>query len=141
MTSTGVTSSNDAVIMEAAVLSILVSFPQMMDSVGARLRAAHFSDQRCRQLFMAINSRIAAGASDLDTLTLHDDVRDYMSLSEAHEILTSHDHTARGITTMVDRLVERHKERELRRLSIRFAELAGSPTAHREAETAKAHRG
>lgn len=113
---------------ETSVLSVLMNFPAAIDEVVDRLLPKHFIDQHCRLLFVAIRRRLSVGAVDLDVVSLHEDVRESMTLMDVNAIYQTHNHTSRGIKAMVDVLIDRYKARSLHQLSQKIAELAYSST-------------
>lgn len=108
---------------EAAVLSILIAFPDAYDGVGENLQPGLFTVPEYRTMFVAIRREIAAGKS-CDVVTLTDSLGGRMTLQQVHAVATSHDHSARGIKSMVDLLVERFKSRELHRIAQKLSEAA-----------------
>ncbi len=108
---------------EAAVLSILIAFPDAYDGVGENLQPGLFTVPDYRTMFLAIRREIAAGKS-CDVVTLTDSLGGRMTLQQVHAVATSHDHSARGIKSMVDLLVERFKSRELHRIAQKLSEAA-----------------
>ncbi len=108
---------------EAAVLSILIAFPDAYDGVGENLQPGLFTVPDYRTMFVAIRREIAAGKS-CDVVTLTDSLGGRMTLQQVHAVATSHDHSARGIKSMVDLLVERFKSRELHRIAQKLSEAA-----------------
>lgn len=108
---------------EAAVLSILIAFPDAYDGVGESLQPGLFTVPDYRTMFVAIRREIAAGKS-CDVVTLTDSLGGRMTLQQVHAVATSHDHSARGIKSMVDLLVERFKSRELHRIAQKLSEAA-----------------
>lgn len=108
---------------EAAVLSILVAYPDAFDAVGDALKPALFTVPDYRLMFVAIRRDIAAGKAS-DVVTLADALAGRLTLSQVHAVITSHDHSARGLKGMVELLVERHKSRELHRIATRLSEAA-----------------
>lgn len=108
---------------EAAVLSILIAFPDAYDGVGENLQPGLFTVPDYRTMFVAIRREIAAGKS-CDVVTLTDALGGRMTLQQVHAVATSHDHSARGIKSMVDLLVERFKSRELHRIAQKLSEAA-----------------
>lgn len=108
---------------EAAVLSILIAFPDAYDGVGENLQPGLFTVPDYRTMFVAIRREIAAGKS-CDVVTLTESLGGRMTLQQVHAVATSHDHSARGIKAMVDLLVERFKSRELHRIAQKLSEAA-----------------
>lgn len=108
---------------EAGVLSILISYPDSLDAVVERLDACHFADQMHRVLFVEVRKQINAGKG-MDVLTLGDALEDRVALADIHEIAQFHSESARGLSRMVDALIERYKSRRLYELSHKLQELA-----------------
>lgn len=113
-------SSPDA---EAHVLSIIATWPDAFDSVGEMLRPELFTVQAHRALFVQIRRAIAAG-KEPEMVSLVEAMDGRYSLQEVHAILTAHDHSARGIKSLVELLVERFKSRELHRIAAKLSEAA-----------------
>lgn len=113
---------------EAAVLSMLVGFPDAYDSVSEQLAPALFSVALYRLIFVELRRDIAAGKVP-NIIGIHERMADKVSLPDLHAILTSHDFSARSIRSMTELLVERFKGRELFRIANRLSEAAYDTTA------------
>lgn len=108
---------------EAAVLSVLMTFPDAFDSVAESLHPALFTDQNLRTMFMVVRSQIAS-AKHPDVVTVAEALNGRMTIQDVHAISIHHSHSARGIRGLVDLLVERHKSRELHRIATKLSEAA-----------------
>ena len=108
---------------EVAVLSILIGFPAVFDEVSDKLKAVFFSDNLNRILFVELERQITS-CKPFDVVTLADSLQGKATLAELHAIAQSHDHSARGITRMVQSLSDRYKSLQLHALSQRMASLA-----------------
>lgn len=108
---------------ETAVLSILMSWPDAYDSVADTLQPSLFTAANNRALFAVIRREIVA-AKHPDLVTVTEGMNGRMTIQEVHAVASSHDHSAKGIKGMVDLLVERHKSRELHRISLKLSEAA-----------------
>lgn len=108
---------------EAGVLSILIAYPDAFDAVVDRLEPCHFADQMHRVLFVELRKQINAGKG-VDVLTLADALEGRIALADINEIAQFHDYSARGLSGMVDALVDRFKVRRLYELSHKLQELA-----------------
>lgn len=110
-------------IAEAAVISVLMAYPDAYDAVAESLQPALFTDANLRALFAVVRREIAA-AKHPDLVTVTEALKGRMTIQEVHAIASAHDHSARGIKGMVDLLVERHKSRELHRIAAKLSEAA-----------------
>lgn len=108
---------------ESGVLSILLNFPDSFDDVSARLEPAHFSTGWYRLVYAELCRQMSAGKG-CDFLTISESLGESASFDDMHALSQSHDHSARGITKMVDIVIDRYKSRELHRLSGTLATLA-----------------
>ena len=108
---------------EAGVLSILITYPDSFDSVAERLDACHFADQMHRVLFVEIRKQINSG-SGMDVLTLGDALEGRVALADINDIAQFHSESTRGLSRMVDALIERYKSLRLYQLSHTMQELA-----------------
>jgi len=127
---------------EAAILSILASFPQAFDDVADRLPVEAFADDAHRAIYGELRRQAADGRA-------YDAVSIAHALSESHPVadvlavLASHDHSARSLARYVQSVVDAHLGRQLHAASYRLAELAfdAAPIADRidlaQAEIAK----
>lgn len=114
----------DTAQIEAAVLSIVMAFPDAYDAVADRLEPCHFAVAMHRQVFVELRRQISSGKGcDLVTVA-HALGEDRYTLVELHAVLTCHDHSPRALGRMVDVLIDRHKGRELHRLSVKLSESA-----------------
>lgn len=118
--------------VEHAVLSILVSFPDMLDQYGDRLSVDCFTVTENKLIFSTAVKQITAGKG-CDVVSLMADLAGRVDPAYLHETVTSHDHSARGIAAHVDKLAELHQARSLHATSFKLAELAYSnaPIAER----------
>ncbi|MDR2333720.1 MAG: AAA family ATPase [Burkholderiaceae bacterium] len=108
---------------EAAVLSILVSFPDVLDSVGDRLHAECFTVAENRLMYTTIVAQISAGRG-CDVVSLMQALQGQVEPQYIHAVTTSHDYGARGLKAHVDTLVDLHQARALYGASFKLAELA-----------------
>lgn len=112
---------------EAAVLSILLNFPQAFDDISDKLKPEHFSQDWHRLVYAELCRQMVSGKG-VDFLTVHEALGTSVSLVDMHALSTSHDHSARAISKMVDIVVDRYKSRQLHRLSGTLATLAFETT-------------
>ena len=112
---------------EAAVLSVLISFPSVFDDVSDRIKPAFFSDDLYRAIFVEVCRQMAAGKG-CDVVTLAESLTGIATIQEIHKIVSSHDHGHRAIVRMVDTLSDRYKSRQLHALSGKLATLAFETT-------------
>ena len=112
---------------EAAVLSVLITFPAVFDDVSDRIKPAFFSDELYRAIFSEVCRQMAAGKG-CDVVTLAESLTGIATIQEIHQIASSHDHGHRAIGRMVDTLSDRYKSRQLHALSGKLATLAFETT-------------
>lgn len=112
---------------EAAVLSVLITFPAVFDDVSDRIKPAFFSDELYRAIFVEVCRQMAAGKG-CDVVTLAESLTGIATIQEIHQIASSHDHGHRAIGRMVDTLSDRYKSRQLHALSGKLATLAFETT-------------
>lgn len=118
-------SSSRAHAIEAAVLSILATWPEALDSVAHRLKPAHFAVPLHRRIFAEL-VRASSRPDGIDVLTMAEALQE--PPQRIHEVLTCHDHTSRGLGALVDWLIERYLQRELARLASTLAKAAFDPS-------------
>lgn len=118
--------------VEAAVLSIIVSFPDMLDQYGDRLTADCFTVTENKLIFTAALKQISAGKG-CDVVSLIGELGGRVDPIYIHETVTSHDYSARGIAAHVEKLADLYQARSLHATSFKLAELAYSnaPIAER----------
>lgn len=112
---------------EAAVLSVLITFPAVFDDVSDRIKPAFFSDELYRAIFCEVCRQMAAGKG-CDVVTLAEGLTGIATINEIHKIASSHDHGHRAIGRMVETLSDRYKSRQLHALSGKLATLAFETT-------------
>ena len=110
---------------EAAVLSIIVSFPDMLDQYGDRLTADCFTVTENKLLFAAAVKQITAGKG-CDVISLMQELQGRVDASYIHEVISSHDYGARGIAAHIENLADLCQARALHSASFKMAELAYS---------------
>lgn len=112
---------------EAAVLSILMAYPDAFDSVSEQLSPALFTEQNFRAMFVEVRRVIAAGKQP-DVIAIAEAMDGRMGLVEVNVVAQAHSHSARGIKALVELLLERHKSRELHRIANKLGEAAFDTT-------------
>ena len=108
---------------EAAVLSILISFPDTLDRVGDRLHADCFTVAENKLMYTTAVAQIVAGRG-CDVVSVMQALQGQVEPSYIHDIKSSHDYGAHGLTAHIDALVSMHRSRALYAASSKLAELA-----------------
>lgn len=110
--------------LEANVLSIFTVFPAAFDEYAESISSEAFVVEDHKKIFNELCKQHREGVA-VDVLTM------ILPLSKAgvdakyaHQVLTSHDYSSRGIKKLVDDLVALHKSRQLHKVSFKIAELA-----------------
>ena len=109
--------------VEAAALSILMSFPAAFDDVADRLRAEHFSADHHRAIYAELSRQMAAGKG-CDVVSIGMALAGVVDMATVHAVATSNEHSMRGIARHVQTLIDSYKARQLHGLSYTIAELA-----------------
>lgn len=108
---------------EAAVLSILISFPDMLDRVGDRLHADCFTVPENKLMYSTAVAQISAGRG-CDVVSLMQDLQGQVDAQYIHDVTTCHDYGAQGLVKLVDQIVDLRRSRALFAASFTLAELA-----------------
>ncbi|QIL69540.1 AAA family ATPase [Diaphorobacter sp. HDW4B] len=116
-------SSLTAPACEAAVLSILIGFPDTLDRVGARLQADCFSVPENKLMFSTAVAQISSGRG-CDAVSMMQALQGQVDPKYVHDVTTSHDHGVQGLPFFVDKLVDMSRSRSLFAASSKLAELA-----------------
>lgn len=110
-----------AVQTEAAVLSILINSPFVVDDACEKLTPECFSVDAYRLLFLEIKRQSSKG---FDVVSLSEALKGEVDLLLINEIAQAHDGTPRALSKHIEILVDRNKARMLHELSIKLGELA-----------------
>lgn len=108
---------------EGAVISQLLNFPQVWDSVGDKLSADLFMDDTCRKIFVAIKSLNDRGrdAEIIDVVQL---LGESIDMDDFLAIKSFYDHSPASIARSVQVLQELAMARKLHKASYKIAALA-----------------
>lgn len=111
--------------VENTVLSIIVTYPDMLDQYGDRLTADCFTVTENKLIFAAAVKQISTGKG-CDAVSLMEELRGKVDLPYIHEVISSHNYGARGIAAHIENLADLHQARSLHATSFKMAELAYS---------------
>lgn len=110
-----------AVQTEAAVLSILMNFPQAIEDAAEKLTPECFSNDGYRLLFTEVKKQAPKG---FDVISLAEGLKGQVDVMLINELAQAYDGTPRALTKHIETLVDQHKARMLHELSIKIGELA-----------------
>ena len=106
---------------EAAVLSILIGYPQAIDEAVEKLTSDCFSNDAYRMVFNEIKKQSQTG---FDIISLAEGLKGTVDLMLINEIAQTYDGTPRALSKHIQTLIDRSKARMLHDLSIKLGELA-----------------